>query len=102
LIKTGGRVQGHFADHAQAVAAAIDIAENIGNTGREAEVLVTAESRAYRKLWAYGGDLYPNSLGRPKNNRVRGTYRCREPAFCRALLGVAKQAVMEIRNKNSI
>jgi hypothetical protein len=75
MIKTEGRVQGHFTDHAQALAAAIDIAENIGNTGREAEVLVTAESRAYRKLWVYGRDLYPNSLGRPKNNRVRGTYR---------------------------
>jgi hypothetical protein len=41
MIKTEGRVQGHFTDHAQALAAAIDIAENIGNTGREAEVLVT-------------------------------------------------------------
>jgi hypothetical protein len=74
MIKTEGRVQGHFSDYAQAVAAAIDIAENIGNTGREAEVLVSAECRAYRKLWVYGRDLYPNSLGRPKSNRVRGTY----------------------------
>jgi hypothetical protein len=75
MIKTEGRVQGHFSDHAQAVAAAIDIAESIGNTGREAEVLITAESRAYRKLWVYGKDIYPNSLGRPKSNRVRSTYR---------------------------
>jgi hypothetical protein len=75
MIKSEGRVQGYFTDHAQAVTAAIDIAENIGNSGREAEVLVTEESRAYRRLWVYGKDLYPNSLGRPKNNRARGTYR---------------------------
>jgi hypothetical protein len=74
-IKTEGRVHGHYADHAQAVVAAIDIAEHIGNTGRAAEVLVAAESRAYRKMWVHGRDLYPNSPGSPKSNRVRGTYR---------------------------
>jgi predicted alternative tryptophan synthase beta-subunit len=65
MIRTEGRVQGHFADHAHAVAAAIDIAESIGKTGRDAQVLVHAESRTFRKLWVYGKDLYPNSLGRP-------------------------------------
>jgi hypothetical protein len=36
MIRTEGRVQGHFTDHAHAVAAAIDIAESIGKTGRDA------------------------------------------------------------------
>jgi hypothetical protein len=74
MIRTEGRVQGH-SDHTHAVAAAIDIAESIGKTGRDAQVLVHAESSTFRKLWVYGKDLYPNSLGRPNNNRVRGTYR---------------------------
>ena len=52
-----------------------DIAESIGKTGRDAQVLVHAESRTFRKLWVYRKVLYPNSLGRPNNNRIRGTYR---------------------------
>jgi len=36
MIRTEGRVQRHFTDHAHAVAAAIDIAESIGKTGRDA------------------------------------------------------------------
>jgi hypothetical protein len=36
MIRTEGRVQGYFTDHAHAVAAAIDIAESIGKTGRDA------------------------------------------------------------------
>ena len=75
MIRTEGRVQGHFTDHAHALAAAIDIAESIGKTGRDAQVLVHTERCTLRKLWVYGMDLYPNSPGRPKNNRVRGTYR---------------------------
>lgn len=75
MIKTEGRVWGHYVDHAHAISAAIDIAESVGHTGRAAQVIESAESRAYRKVWVYGKDLYPNSLGRPKNNRVRGTYR---------------------------
>jgi hypothetical protein len=67
MIRTEGRVQGHFTDHAHAVAAAIDIAESIGKTGRDAQVLVHAESRTFRKrhqvlsstddaaLWCAGG-----------------------------------------------
>jgi hypothetical protein len=26
-------------------------------------------------MWVHGRDLYPNSPGSPKSNRVRGTYR---------------------------
>lgn len=74
-VKAEGRAHGRFTDHAQAIAAAIDIAETIGNAGRKVEVLVNAENQASRKLWVHGRDLYPNSIGRPRNYRVRGTYR---------------------------
>ena len=75
MIRSEGRPLVPFADEAHAVAAAIDIAESIGRTGRDAKVLLRTGSRTFRKLWTYGRDLYPNSLGRPHNKRVRGTYR---------------------------
>jgi hypothetical protein len=49
-IRTKGRVQVYFADHALAVAATIDIAESTGKTGRNAKVLVHAERHAFRKI----------------------------------------------------
>ena len=73
-IKTERRVVGHYTDHVHAIGAAIDHAEETGRTGRRARVLM-AEDGVFRPIGTYGKDLYPNSVGSPRNNRVKGTYR---------------------------
>jgi hypothetical protein len=54
MIRTKGCVQGHFAGHADAVAAAVDIALSIGKAGRDQQMLVDGELD-FRKLWVWKG-----------------------------------------------
>jgi hypothetical protein len=76
IIAIETQVLGRYSDQVRAIAAAIDLANKHGNDGRDAEV-ITEDDGFIRgtTIWTYGKDAYPISLAKPKNSRVRGTYR---------------------------
>jgi hypothetical protein len=72
-VKTETRAVGRYTDRVRAIAAAIDLANAAAKAGRCAEVTET-EGPILQTIWSFGKDLFPSSLGKPKNTR-RGTYR---------------------------
>jgi hypothetical protein len=73
-VKTETRAVGRYTDRVRAIAAAIDLANAAAKAGRCAEVTET-EGPILQTIWSFGKDLFPSSLGKPKDTRTRGTYR---------------------------
>jgi hypothetical protein len=65
-IKHAGKHHsGCFASKAEALSAAIELAEKDGATGHAPEVLVRYEDDRFITEWAYGGDVSLNAADRP-------------------------------------
>jgi hypothetical protein len=76
VIEAETQVLGRYSDHVRAISAAIDLANKQGKAGCNAEVVTEDDGLITRTtIWTYGKDVYPMSLGKPENSRVRGTYR---------------------------
>ena len=54
-----GRHAGVYAAQAQAIRAAINLAQAAGLTGHDAQVLVQGQNSQFRAEWTYGHDPYP-------------------------------------------
>jgi hypothetical protein len=61
-----------FPSKAQALCAAIELAEKDGNRGHEPEVLVRHEDDRFITEWVYGQDLHPDDAARSAGGKQPG------------------------------
>jgi hypothetical protein len=66
------RVTATFPSKAQALCAAIELAEHDGVDGHAPEVLVRHEDDRFITEWAYGVDLHPDEAARPAAGKQSG------------------------------
>jgi hypothetical protein len=66
------RVTATFPSKAQALCAAIELAEHDGVRGHAPEVLVRHEDDRFITEWAYGVDLHPDEAARPTVGKQSG------------------------------
>jgi hypothetical protein len=72
-IKSAYRqVTSTFPSKAQALCAAIELAEKDGNRGHAPEVLVRHEDDRFITEWVYGEDLHPDDASRPAGSKQPG------------------------------
>jgi hypothetical protein len=70
LIKNAHRPEtAGFPSKAQALCAAIELAEKDGDRGHAAEVLVRHEDDRFITEWVYGEDLHPDEAARPAGEK---------------------------------
>jgi hypothetical protein len=65
IIQGGRRFPGDYSSKTQAIGSAIAFAEQDGNAGRQAEVLVRHEDGRFITEWVFGRDPQPDEAGRP-------------------------------------
>jgi hypothetical protein len=65
IIHGGRRFPGDYSSKTQAICSAIAFAEQDGNAGRRAEVLVRHEDGRFLVEWAFGRDARPDEAARP-------------------------------------
>ena len=61
-----------FPSKAQALSAAIELAEEDGERGHAPEVLVRHEDDRFMTEWVYGQDLHPDDAARPAGEKQPG------------------------------
>ena len=61
-----------FPSKAQALCAAIELAEKDGRSGHAPEVLVRHEDDRFMTEWVYGQDLHPDDAARPAGEKQPG------------------------------
>ena len=66
------RVAAAFSTKAQALCAAIELAELDGENGHSGEVLVRHEDDHFITEWVYGEDLHPDEAARPAGHKQPG------------------------------
>ena len=66
------RVTATFPSKAQALCAAIELAENDGERGHAREVLVRREDDRFITEWVYGEDQHPDEAARPAGKKQTG------------------------------
>jgi Uncharacterized protein conserved in bacteria (DUF2188) len=66
------RVTATFPSKAQALCAAIELAEHDGARGHAPEVLVRHEDDRFITEWVYGVDLHPDEAARPGGRKQPG------------------------------
>jgi Uncharacterized protein conserved in bacteria (DUF2188) len=72
-IKSPGRhVTATFPSKAQALCAAIELAERDGTRGHAPEVLVRHEDDHFITEWVYGKDSHPDDAARPAGKKQPG------------------------------
>jgi Uncharacterized protein conserved in bacteria (DUF2188) len=69
--RANSRVTETFPSKAQALCAAIELAEKDGARGDAPGVLVRHENDRFIKGWVYGQDLHPNDAARPAGRTKR-------------------------------
>jgi Uncharacterized protein conserved in bacteria (DUF2188) len=67
-----GRVTATYPSKAQALCAAIELAEQEGVRGQSPEVLVRHEDNRFITEWVYGRDLHPDEAARPAGGKQPG------------------------------
>jgi hypothetical protein len=70
--RANGRVTVTFPSKAQALCAAIELAEKDGARGEAPEVLVRHEDARFITEWVYGQDLHPDDAARPAGAKQPG------------------------------
>jgi hypothetical protein len=65
IIQGGRRFPGDYSSKTQAICSAIAFAEQDGNAGRRAEVLVRHEDGRFLVEWKFGRDSRPDEAARP-------------------------------------
>jgi len=66
------RVASSFPSKAQALCAAIELAEKDGEGGQSPEVLVRHEDDRFITEWVYGEDVHPDDTARPAGRKQPG------------------------------
>jgi hypothetical protein len=83
-----GRVTATYPSKAQALCAAIELAEQEGVRGQSPEVLVRHEDNRFITEWVYGRDLHPDEAARPAGwRKTTGTQRSIKTSRCGACRG---------------
>jgi Uncharacterized protein conserved in bacteria (DUF2188) len=70
--RANGRVMEIFPSKAQALCAAIELAEKDGALGEAPEVLVRHEDDRFITEWVYGEDLHPDDAARAAGKKQPG------------------------------
>ena len=66
------RVSATYPSKAQALCAAIELAEKDGEGGHAAEIIVRHEDERFITEWVYGEDLHPDEAARPAGGKQPG------------------------------
>ena len=66
IVQGARRFPGAYPSKTQAICSAIAFAENDGNAGRHAEVLVQHEDGRFITEWVFGQDPRPDEAARPR------------------------------------
>jgi hypothetical protein len=72
IKNAGSCVTATFPSKAQALCAAIELAEQEGVRGHSPEVLVRHEDNRFITEWVYGLDLHPDEAARPAGTKQPG------------------------------
>ena len=65
IIQGGRRFPGDYSSKTQAIGSAIAFAEQDGNAGRQAEVLVRHEDGRFITEWVFGEDVHADRAAQP-------------------------------------